>query len=203
MSLILYTFRRCPYAIRARMALSYAKISLEQREVDLKNKPLELINASPKATVPVLILEDGAVLDESMAIIKWALRQSDPEGWWTTEWETKGDELIYFNDKHFKPLLDNYKYPQKSEKKDPLYYREQATIYLTQLDLLLRQHQYLLADHMSFADVAIFPFIRQFYMVDEHWFEASAYNVLKTWLNDFLKSELFLRVMAKTECTKS
>lgn len=196
MSLLLYTFRRCPYAIRARMALSYAGICIEQHEVDLKNKPIELIKISPKGTVPVLVLENGQIIDQSVDIIKWALEQSDPDGWVTKELEKKCDELIHINDHHFKPILDNYKYSQKSEKQDPIYYREQAKNYLDQLNALLMQHKYLLADHITFADIAIFPFIRQFYMVDERWFIESDYTYLKTWLSYLLNSELFLRVMA-------
>ncbi|WP_298627899.1 glutathione S-transferase [uncultured Legionella sp.] len=194
---ILYTFRRCPYAIRARMILAYSKIKVEQREVDLKNKPQELLDASAKGTVPVLIMGNGQVLDESMEIIRWSLNNSDPEHWFSKELQNAGDELIYINDTHFKPILDNYKYPQKSEKKDPYYYREQAETYLEQLDSLLKINNYLLASHISYADVAIFPFIRQFCMVDKEWFEHSQYKHLQVWLNNFLKSELFLSIMEK------
>lgn len=179
------------------MALSYAKVNFEPREVELKNKPLELIKISSKATVPVLILEDGQVLEESLDIIKWALKRSDPDGWMVKKLETQANVLIRINDTQFKPLLDYYKYPQKSEKKDPLYYRELAKTYLKQLNDLLRDHQYLLGDHLNFADVAIFPFIRQFYMVDVQWFEESDYKALNIWLHNFLNSELFLHVMAK------
>ena len=199
MSLILYTFRRCPYAIRARMALAYAKISVEQREVDLKNKPPGLILASAKATVPVLILENGHVLEESMDIMKWALEQSDPDGWLQADLKITCDELIHLNDTSFKPILDNYKYPQKSEKQDPVYYREKAKHYFGQLNSLLMQHRYLLADHITLADVAIFPFIRQFYLVDPRWFEESDYKFLQAWLDFFLNSTLFIQVMEKSE----
>jgi glutathione S-transferase len=194
---ILYNFRRCPYAIRARMALSYAGIRTEQHEVDLKNKPPEFIKISPKATVPVLLLENGQVIDQSLDIIKWALEQSDPDGWMTKELEQKCDELVHLNDHYFKPILDNYKYPQKADRPDPEYYREQAKNYLEQLNTLLMQHRFLLADHITFADVAIFPFIRQFCKVDEPWFETSDYSCLIIWLNYFSNSEPFLRVMAK------
>lgn len=193
MSPILYTFRRCPYAIRARMALAYAGILTDQREVDLKNKPPELVIASPKATVPVLILDDGRIIDESIDIMRWALEQSDPDGW------QKPDcgELIYLNDTSFKLILDNYKYPERSENKDPIYYRDQAKIYLNHLNSLLKQNQYLIADEISLADVALFPFIRQFYSIDKEWFKQSGYKKLNSWLNAFLNSELFLQVMKK------
>ena len=194
---LLYTFRRCPYAMRARMALEYSNVSVHQCEVDLKNKPREMIEASAKATVPVLILEDGQVIDESIDIIIWALKQSDPDGWLRAELKSKCDTLIQCNDVEFKPILDNYKYPQSSEKKDPEYYRDNAKIYLDHLNSLLMKNRYLLADHISFADVALFPFIRQFCMVDKRWFEQSDYKHLQAWLNSFLNSKLFLLIMKK------
>ena len=194
---ILYTFRRCPYAIRARMALAYAKINVHQCEVDLKNKPQEMLAASAKGTVPVLVLEDGRVIDESLDIMIWALTQSDPDGWLSPELNSRSAELIQINDVKFKPLLDNYKYPQKSEQKEPEYYRDQAQIYLSQLNSLLMKNHYLLANHISLADVALIPFIRQFYMVDNQWFENSEYKHLQRWLNSFLNTALFLNIMKK------
>jgi glutathione S-transferase len=194
---LLYTFRRCPYAIRARMALAYAQISVQHYEVDLKNKPQAMIIASPKATVPVLIVNEGWVIDESIDIILWALTQSDPEGWLIPDLKTACDDLIHANDFIFKPILDNYKYPQKSSKKDPIYYRDHATEYLNQLNSLLMKNRYLLGNQISIADVALFPFIRQFYMVDPPWFEQSEFKLLLVWLHSFLNSDLFLRVMKK------
>lgn len=194
---ILYTFRRCPYAIRARMALAYAKINVHQCEVDLKNKPQEMLAASAKGTVPVLVLEDGRVIDESLDIMIWALTQSDPDGWLSPELNSRSAELIQINDVKFKPLLDNYKYPQKSEQKEPEYYRDKAQIYLSQLNSLLMKNHYLLANHISLADVALIPFIRQFYMVDNQWFENSEYKHLQRWLNSFLNTALFLNIMKK------
>lgn len=194
---ILYTFRRCPYAIRARMALAYSKIKVEQREVELKNKPQEMLHVSPKGTVPVLILENGRVIDESVDIMIWALTQSDPDGWLSIEQQDKCYELIHLNDVKFKPILDNYKYPQKSEKKDPFYYREEAQEYLYELNSLLMQNHFLLANHINMADIALFPFIRQFYMVDPNWFAQGDYKYLHAWLQFFLDSELFFTVMKK------
>lgn len=180
------------------MALAYANIHVEEREVDLKNKPIELRQLSPKATVPVLVLENGLILDQSLDIIKWALKQSDPDKWLLKELEKKSDELIHFNDYQFKSTLDHYKYPHKAEIQDPTYYREQAKKYLHELDTLLMQHKFLLANHITFADIAIFPFIRQFYRVDEKWFIESDYTFLIHWLNSFLESPLFLHVMVKS-----
>jgi glutathione S-transferase len=181
------------------MALLYAQIHVKQCEVDFKNKPQDLLIASAKGTVPVLILENGRILDESIDIIKWALEQSDPDGWMRAELKVQCEELIYLNDSLFKPILDNYKYPQKSEKKDPIYYREQAKTYLCRLNLLLMQHRYLLANHISLADISLFPFIRQFYMVDKQWFEESEYTSLTAWLESFLNSSLFIQVMVKKQ----
>lgn len=192
---ILYTFRRCPYAIRARMALVYSHIQIEQREVDLKNKPEDLLKASAKGTVPVLVLKNGQVIEQSIEIMMWALGKSDPDDWSNPQLKDKSDELIYTNDILFKPILDRYKYAQNTE--ETLYYREQAQPYLHQLNLLLMDHRYLLADHINVADVALFPFIRQFCMVDKQWFEHSDYKYLQQWLHLFLDSELFLSVMKK------
>ena len=194
---ILYTFRRCPYAIRARIALSYAGILTEEREVDLKNKPIDLLRLSPKATVPILVLESGQIIDQSLDIIKWALSQSDPDKWLSKELEKESDRLIHINDYQFKPILDNYKYSIRTEISDPINYRKQGEKYLHQLNLLLMQHQFLLAEHITIADIAIFPFIRQFYMVNEKWFLESDYTFLINWLKQLLNSELFSRVMVK------
>ena len=179
------------------MTLAYAGIITDKKEVSLKNKPLDLIIASPKATVPVLILENGRVIDESIDIMMWALEQADPNGWLNPSIKAHCDELIHFNDMRFKPILDNYKYPERSEKKDPVYYRDRAKIYLNQLNSLLMQNRYLLADDITFVDVAIFPFIRQFYLVDKQWFEQRDYEFLKIWLTSFINAKLFLLVMNK------
>ncbi|MFJ1267103.1 glutathione S-transferase [Legionella lytica] len=192
----LYTFRRCPYAIRARMALAYAQISVTQYEVDLKNKPLELLQHSAKGTVPVLILQNGQVIDQSLDIMLWALKQADPDGWLNPKLKAAGDKLIHQNDTQFKPILDRYKYsPEPTIARN---YREQAHSYLKHIDSLLASRPYLLADHISLADIALFPFIRQFFMVDKAWFAQSEYTHLQTWLQSFLDSELFHRIMQKT-----
>jgi glutathione S-transferase len=180
------------------MALAYSKINVQFSEVDLKNKPQEMLKASAKATVPVLILEDGKVIDESIDIMIWALKQSDPDGWLlSTELKDMGENIIYSNDIKFKPILDNYKYPQYSEKNNPKYYRDKAKEYLNQLNSMLMNNRYLLTENISIADVALVPFIRQFYMVNKQWFEHSGYKYLQTWLYSFLNSELFLSVMKK------
>ncbi len=178
------------------MALAYAQISVTQYEVDLKNKPTELLELSAKGTVPVLVLQDNRIIDQSIDIMMWALKQSDPDNWLKPELQSYCDELIRQNDTQFKPILDCYKYSQ-----DPIVagsYREQAHSYIKQLDSLLISQPYLLAKHISLADVALFPFIRQFFMVDKTWwFAQSEYANLQNWLDSFLDSELFFRVMQK------
>lgn len=194
---ILYTFRRCPYAIRARMALAYAEIGTQQIEVNLKNKPEDMLKASAKGTVPVLILENGTVIDESLDIMNWALSQSDPDSWIDSALKRNGDALIFANDFLFKPVLDGYKYSQHQDEALFNTYREKAKLYLNQLNDLLTKNHYLLGDRIQLADIAIFPFIRQFYKVDVEWFEASDYKKVYLWLHSFLDSNLFIKIMQK------
>ncbi|HAT1720788.1 TPA: glutathione S-transferase [Legionella pneumophila] len=193
----LYSFRRCPYAIRARMALKYAGIGVGIREVKLSNKPIELIMASEKATVPVLVTDSGKVIDESLDIMLWALEQSDPDNWLKPDSQQQIFNLIQQNDFEFKPILDSYKYPQTSEVGDPLFYRKQALIFLDELNTKLLNSQYLLSDKPCLADIAIFPFIRQFCMVDKDWFMQSKFKRLIFWLEFFLESPIFITVMKK------
>ena len=192
---ILYTFRRCPYAMRARLALAYAGIEVEYREIELRNKPQAMLDVSPKGTVPVLQLESGQVIDESLDIMCWALNQHDPEGWLTHQ--TQALALIDENDTTFKVWLDKYKYADRFPEHSQTYYREQGGIFLQQLETLLKEHTFLLANQPTLADCAIFPFMRQFAFVDKPWFDQSPYPKLQTWLNFHLKSELFEEIMVK------
>lgn len=195
--LILYTFRRCPYAIRARMALYYAGVTVHIREILLKDKPQAMLKVSPKGTVPVLVMPDDRVIDESLEIMRWALAQADPDNWYTQNLQQQSDLLIQMNDKEFKPILDSYKYPQRSEKQDPFYYRKQAEPYLHTLNDQLSTSRYLISNTINIADVALFPFIRQFAMVDTQWFDNIPYPYLQAWLNRFITSDLFTAVMEK------
>jgi glutathione S-transferase len=178
------------------MALAYSGVELNKVEVDLKNKPQDLLNASAKGTVPVLILKEGLVIDESIDIMLWALSIFDPDDWLNVLFKESGDKLICLNDREFKPLLDKYKY-SKSSGIDPCVYRDKAHNYLNQLDMRLKNNRFLLTNNICLADIALFPFIRQFYMVDQQWFEHSDYNHLQRWLLYFLHSKLFLTVMKK------
>ncbi|MFT7267410.1 MAG: glutathione S-transferase [Porticoccus sp.] len=194
---ILYSFRRCPYAIRARMALFYAGIEVELREVLLRDKPMDMLRVSQKGTVPVLILPDGNVLDESYVIMHWALDQSDPDRWYFSAKSAELDEIIQKNDGLFKESLDRYKYSDRYPEHTMEYYRAQAEIFLTSLEQKLTATQYLLGAKISLADIGIFPFVRQFSLVDKAWFDASPYPKLRRWLTYFLSAEFFLAVMEK------
>lgn len=193
---ILYSYRRCPYAMRARMAIWAANIQVEVREISLREKPAHLLQISPKGTVPVLQLPDGAVLEQSLDIMQWALAQNDPQGWLNAAPEAV-NALITINDGDFKKALDRYKYPDRYPEHTQAFYCEQGEHFLQRLEAALEQHDYLLGDKPSMADVAIFPFIRQFAAVDADWFVISPYPRLRTWLERWLESPLFVKVMQK------
>lgn len=194
---ILYSFRRCPYAIRARMALHYSGIQVELREVLLKDKPPSMLAASSKGTVPVLIFPDGRVLDESLDVMRWALEQNDSDHWWLKEFEAEMNELIQWNDGEFKQHLDHYKYFERYPEHSMEFYRAQAEEFLIALEQRLSVGKYLLGKNISLADIAIFPFIRQFAFADKGWFDSSPYPKLQNWLAGLLESNLFLSVMEK------
>lgn len=196
---VLYSFRRCPYAIRARLAIKASCLQVELREVVLANKPNQMLSISPKGTVPVLQLSDGRVIEESRDIIDWALQQNDPNGWLPKETlEIKEtDRLIYLNDNEFKQQLDHYKYADRFPEHSMEYFRNQAELFLKHLEDILSQHSFLISDKVSMADIAIFPFIRQFAFVDKSWFDQTDYKNLQVWLNTFLTMDLFNDVMKK------
>ena len=199
MHTILYSFRRCPYAIRARLAIKYCGIEVKLREVVLSNKPAEMIAVSSKGTVPILVLPDGTVIDESMDIIHWALSINDPDNWLqdNDEISQKTNSLININDNSFKDNLDHYKYASRFPEFSEEHYRTQGEDFLQNLENLLKQSRCLLANHITLADIAIFPFIRQFAFVDKDWFDKSRYTNLKPWLNNILETELFKEIMKK------
>ncbi|MBP5126497.1 glutathione S-transferase [Pseudomonas protegens] len=195
----LYSFRRCPYAMRARLALRYAGVPLRIVEVSLKAKPPEMLALSAKGTVPVLDI-DGRVIDESLEIMHWALDQHDPDNWrlmGAPEAQTQMAALIAENDQVFKVHLNRYKYAERYPEAPMEHYRTQGEAFLARLDSLLQQRRYLLAAHPSLADMALLPFVRQFAHVDREWFAQTPYRSLQEWLQEQLESELFLAVMAK------
>ncbi|MGR6839232.1 glutathione S-transferase [Aliivibrio wodanis] len=189
----LYSFRRCPYAMRARLGLVLSNKSVQLREIILKHKPEAMIQASPKGTVPVLIEKNGHVIDESLDIMKWALDGSVLLLSTTPEMHL----LIKENDSTFKGWLDKYKYADRYPEHSEIYYREQGEIFLEKLERLLTNSNMLFNDEYSFADIAILPFIRQFAFVDINWFTNSKYQNVYRWLIAFIESELFLSVMRK------
>lgn len=192
----LYTYRRCPYAIRSRLALYQAKIDYESIEISLKNKPSDFLTLSPKGTVPVLVDNNGVVIEESLEIMFWALNKSDPENWISHD-NNLSLKLINENDLNFKKNLDRYKYADRFPEYSKEYYRSQCEIFLNLLNEKLQSKNYLIAERISLADVAIFPFIRQFALVDEEWFLNSKYQKLKKWLQSFTESQMFKDVMKK------
>jgi glutathione S-transferase len=197
---VLYSFRRCPYAMRARLAIASSGIRCELREVVLKDKPEALITLSPKATVPVLQSTDGRVIDESMDIALWALSQSDPDNWYqrlSNDQHQQMLALIELNDGEFKYFLDRYKYADRYPDQSQNYYRQQGEKTLAQLENLLDDNGSLLAEDWTLADIALLPFIRQFAFVDKHWFDQSPYPLVRSWLEDFLNSDLFKSIMPK------
>jgi len=183
--------------MRSRMAIRHCKIQVELREVILSNKPAALIEVSPKATVPVLICNDGNIIDQSLDIMHWALAQADVDNWLDTAYLQSSDKLIRYNDNIFKIHLDHYKYADRFPEHTQTHYREKGEDFLLQLECLLQKHNYLLSDQITIADIAIFPFIRQFAFVDIEWFKQAPYPRLNQWLFYWLNSELFSSVMHK------
>lgn len=196
---ILYSFRRCPYAMRARLALAASGISVELREVELKDKPAAMLQASPKGTVPVLIDRDGQVLEESLDIMLWALQHNDPAHWLTPETDSLQAmlALIAQNDGEFKQHLDRYKYPGRYEGIDGVAQRTAGAEFLNALDVRLQQHPYLFGRRPALADMAIAPFVRQYAQTDLDWFKQQPWSALSTWLESITATPIFGHIMAK------
>jgi glutathione S-transferase len=190
---ILYSFRRCPYAMRARMAVAISGMRVELREVVLRDKPRELAEASAKATVPVLVLPDGTVIDESLNIMRWALEQNDPENWLAA----RSADLIQQNDGPFKAALDRYKYPHRYGLVNEMPHRDEGLAMLAELDLKLQNQPYLCSKTRGLADIAIFPFIRQFAATNQAWFDAQPMAHLQQWLEQHLRSDLLASIMIR------
>ena len=174
---ILYSFRRCPYCMRAHMALKNAGVKVELREVKLSAMPEQALALSDHATVPVLALTDGSVIDESWDIVKWSLAQNDPDNWLgdNNKHLLDAEILIETNDYSFKTDLDHYKYADRHPEHSEEYYREKCEEFIEELEDMLTENTYLLADQLSLADIGVFPFIRQFSLVDKEWFDRAPY----------------------------
>lgn len=199
---VLYSFRRCPYAMRARLALHASGLAYQHREVVLKNKPAHMLALSPKGTVPVLWLPGaggGQVLEQSLDIMLWALRQRDRLGWLPGADVAMADamSLITHNDGPFKQQLDRYKYPNRSGLVSGLADRDLAAAWLHGLDARLTVHAFLAGERFGLADAGIAPFVRQYAHTDPSWFAAQPWPALAKWLAGFEASELFATIMQK------
>ncbi len=203
---VFYSFRRCPYAMRARLALAYAQCQVELREIVLRDKPQQLVEISPKATVPVLQLQDGRVIDESFDIMQWALQRNDPEQWLTYGTDSAASVLTWLVnetdvDGHFKRSLDRYKYNDRFSGQLPEQtmesYRFAGEEIIAKLEAKLVGNEYLLGERNSLADMVVLPFVRQFAHVDRTWFAQRLYPNVQRWLSRFVESDLLLSVMKK------
>lgn len=191
---ILWSFRRCPYAMRARLALKNAGITVELREIVLRNKPEAFLQTSPTATVPALRLHDR-VLDESLEVMIWAVGQSDPNH--LLDMPDDGWALIDRCDGPFKSALDHTKYEVRFPELDAKVERAKAAEFLTVLDQQLQGRANLFGERASIADLAILPFVRQFANIDRDWFDAQPWPDLIAWLNRFTDSDAFAQIMPK------
>ena len=194
---ILYSFRRCPFAMRARLALLTSGIQSELREVVLRNKPTEFLATSPKGTVPVLVTTQGEVIEQSWDIMLWALRQHDPAQWLPSDAKVfeRGMQLLLSCDGEFKQPLDRYKYPQRHGLEDGTAARNEAMFFLANLESLLTQQRYLFDSNIGIFDAAILPFVRQFAHVNIDWFAAQPLPSVQAWLSAFENSTDFKRAM--------
>jgi len=198
---VLWSFRRCPYAMRARLAIAASGQQVVLREILLRDKPAAFVAASPKATVPVLQLADGTVIDESRDIMMWALTQSDPDGWLAV-WQRDKDAALRFLDQldgPFKAHLDRYKYASRYDKSAAVMHRDSGAAFLGDLDRSLSGQAALSGAAMGVLDFASLPFVRQFRIADPQWFDAQPWPHLHRWLSAFLISPRFARIMHKYE----
>ena len=203
---ILYSLKHCPYAMRARIAIFRAKQPVFLRDLVLSNKPKEMIMASPKGTVPVLVLPNGTVIDESLEVMLWALQASDPDDLLHIKGENSFENeniladmltLIAEFDNDFKVCLEQYKCAKRYQEDNIVPYREACENYIQMLELRLTKYSFLMSDKESLADIALMPFIRQFAKVERQWYLQSPYPKLRFWLNNYLQSAMFTKVMAK------
>ena len=193
----LYSFRRCPYAMRARLALLFAELPVELREIVLKNKPSQMLAISPKGTVPVLQLPEGKVIEESRDIMVWALEHNDKQGLLDAKLIKQANDLLDKNDHEFKHWLDHYKYADRYPEMSQAEYQERGEVFLQSLETWLNKNAYLLGDSISIADIGIMPFVRQFAHVDRDVFYGLPYPKLQRWLQDWLEHPLFKQAMTK------
>lgn len=198
---LLYTYRRCPYAMRARMALLVASIEFNAHEVSLSDKPAEMLARSPKGSVPVMLLADGTVLEQSWDIMRWALNRNATRNWWEAAQTPDNLDWLTRNDGVFKQHLDRYKYPERYDEPDRVAHREAGfEEFLRPLADRLEQSSYLGGSAPCATDLAIFPFVRQFAAVEPGWFAQLQLPALQAWLSNWLSSPLFQHCMHKLPC---
>jgi glutathione S-transferase len=187
--------------MRAHMALKYAGLEIILREVELNNLPEEALAVSPHATVPSLVVSDSEFMDESWDIVKWAVQHNDPENWLgdNNEYLQDAEMLVETNDYSFKEDLDHYKYADRYPEHSVEFYRARCEEFLEELNDMLVENKCLLAEHITIADIAVFPFIRQFAMVDKPWFDKAPYPELQQWLDLLLETEWFKEAFRKYE----
>ncbi|MDX1282671.1 glutathione S-transferase [Shewanella colwelliana] len=197
---IIYSLRNCPFAMRARIAIYKSQQPVLLRDIVLKDKPTEMLVVSPKGTVPVLVTPNGTVIEESFEVMLWALSMSDPDDLLCSgddEMLASMQTLIYRFDNEFKRCLENYKCAKRYSETNIIECRQACEVYIAQLEQLLTAHQYLLADRESLADIALLPFIRQFARVERQWYLQAPYPHVRQWLNRYLQSKMFSKVMTK------
>ena len=194
--------RDSPYAMRARMAIHISGQRCELREVLLRDKPPSMLEYSAKGTVPVLILQDGKIIDESLDVIDWALNLNDPDNWQRSKDTKKTKELIKINDGEFKYHLDRYKYSKRYDNEDPEFHRKKCLKFIESINNELNNSEYIFDDNISYADIVLLPFIRQFRIADIEWFDSLPYDNLKKWLSSFLNSSLLNSIMKKYDLWK-
>lgn len=197
---VLYSLRNCPYAMRARIAIFKAQQIVILRDIVLSNKPKEMIIASPKATVPVLVLANGVVIEESLAVMLWALNETDPNDLLQSQNKqnlTDMLKLIAHFDDEFKTSLEQYKCAKRYQENNITECREQCELFIKKLEVRLTDNSFLMADKESLADIAILPYIRQFARIERQWYLQSPYPKVRQWLNNYLRNPMFTKVMAK------
>ena len=184
------------------MAIHISGQKCELREVLLRDKPPSMLEYSPKGTVPVLVLQDGNVIDESLDVIDWALNLNDPDDWQRSKDTKKTKELIKINDGEFKYHLDRYKYSKRYDNEDPEFHRKKCLKFIESVNNELNNSKYIFDDNISYADIVLLPFMRQFRIADMEWFDSLPYDNLKEWLSSFLNSPLLNSIMEKYDLWK-
>ncbi len=195
---VLYSLQHCPYAMRARFGILLAKSPVQLRAIVLKNKPAEMLQSSPKGTVPVLVINPSTVIDESLDIMLWALSKSDPQNLlYKDRPETLPEMMSMINrfDTEFKVCLEKYKSAKRYHEDSKSYHREQCEVYILDLEKRLTEHLFIMGEHLSLVDYAILPFIRQFARVDRKWYLQTPYPNVKRWLKTHLESQVFSKAM--------